>query len=32
VKTLDDEAFKILSDIPDTGVFWKLQGEWHKAP
>ena len=32
VKTLDDEAFKILSDIPDTGVFWKLQGEWHKKP
>jgi hypothetical protein len=30
IKTLDDEAFKILSKIPDTKEFWKLQGEWRK--
>ncbi len=32
IKTLDDEVFNILSEIPDTKEFWKLQGEWHKAP
>lgn len=32
IKTLDDEVYKILSEIPDTKEFWKLQGEWHKMP
>jgi hypothetical protein len=32
ILTLDDETFKILSEVPDTPDFWTLDGTYRKRP